>query len=139
MHGDWLREQAADLAGEPEYELEKLMLSIQRQLAERMDECEVNQSGLARLLNVGRWGISRLLNNVGNVEIRTLVRIASALKCRVTVDVERIAATSVSRAYTFESMAVAGTVVRLPGRSTSANLSLEFPQPEGNRGFSAAA
>jgi transcriptional regulator with XRE-family HTH domain len=87
---DWLKQQADALAGQPDFELEKLVLTLHRQITERMEQLEMNRSDLARAMSVGRWSVSRLLNNVSNLELRTLVKAASALKCRLTLELKPV-------------------------------------------------
>lgn len=128
---DWLTQQAESLAGQPEFELEKLILSVHRQIVERMEHLQVNRAELAKAMGIGRWSVSRLLNNVSNIELKTLVNAASALQCRINLSLEPLQ--GVERVFAGQTVATYVGRVEVPARPVN---SREMKQIEVSRGIS---
>jgi hypothetical protein len=80
---DWLREQERQLSGQPEFELEKLILDLHRAIVERMDALSLDENQLADAMEASEAATARVLNDLGSADLASVVRIASAVGCRL--------------------------------------------------------
>jgi predicted RNase H-like HicB family nuclease/DNA-binding Xre family transcriptional regulator len=83
----WLQSNLRKVAGRVGYETERLMIGINEEIVKQMEVQGVTRTELAERLNVDKAQITRMLNGSSNMTLKTLVSVASALGCRVSVPV----------------------------------------------------
>lgn len=83
----WLQSKLRKVAGRVGYETERLMIGINEEIVAQMEAQGVTRTGLADRLKVDKARITRMLNGAPNMTLKTLVSVASALGCRVSVPV----------------------------------------------------
>jgi transcriptional regulator with XRE-family HTH domain len=93
----WLQRKIRSFAGRVGYETERLILNVNEQIQQNMEDRKVTRADLARELDVTKGYISRLLNNTPNMTLRTLVSIATAVGCRVSVTIAKQESVAVTR------------------------------------------
>jgi len=81
----WLTKRLKNAAGRVSYETERLILGINEQFVRQLVSQEMTRTELADRLRVDKAFITRLLNGTPNVTLKTLVSVASALGCRLSV------------------------------------------------------
>ena len=82
----WATEELNSLHGNPDYELERLLLDINEKIVDRMDMLAWRNVDLAQHLDVSRAFVTKLLNGNTNMKLSTLVGVANALGVQVSMD-----------------------------------------------------
>ena len=82
-----LDDLVADEASQAEYRHELAISAFTNAVARVMDETGVSQAELARRLGVSRARVSQLLQHKSSPTLRTVVEVATALGCEVTLGV----------------------------------------------------
>ena len=82
-----LDDLVADEASQAEYRHEIAISAFTNNVARVMDDQGVSQSELARRLGVSRARVSQLLQHKSSPTLRTMVEVATALGCEVTLGV----------------------------------------------------
>lgn len=88
---DEVQDQVIGKIGTPErdvFEYELQLDLIGRAIKQTRKERHLTQEELGKLIGVQKSQISRLESNVGNVTVDTLLRVFSAMKAKVTFQVE---------------------------------------------------
>jgi len=80
-----LNDLVSDAASQAEYQHELALSSFTNAVARVMQEKNVNQSELARRLGVSRARVSQLLQHTSSPTLRTMVEVAQALECDVSL------------------------------------------------------
>jgi transcriptional regulator with XRE-family HTH domain len=81
----WLQSKLENSAGRVGYEIERLLIAINEEVVAQMEAGGITRAELARRLEVDKSHITRMLNGMPNMTLKTLVSVASALDCRVSV------------------------------------------------------
>jgi predicted RNase H-like HicB family nuclease/DNA-binding Xre family transcriptional regulator len=81
----WLQNNLRKVSGRVGYETERLMIGINEEIVAQMDAQNVTRTELAERLDVDKAQVTRMLNGTSNMTLKTLVSVASALGCRVSV------------------------------------------------------
>ena len=84
---DQLNELIADEASQVEYKHELAISAFTNEIARLMTDQGLSQSDLARRLGVSRAHVSQLLQHKSSPTLRTVVEVATALGCEVTLGV----------------------------------------------------
>jgi len=71
-----------------EYELEGLLLELTEQIVRHMEREGINRTGLARRLGKSSPYVTKLLSGKPNMTLETIVKVARALKCEVSLNLE---------------------------------------------------
>src|SRR5665647_2790383 len=82
-----LNDLVSDETSQVEYKHELAISAFTNDVARVMDEKGVRQSELARRLGVSRARVSQLLQHRSSPTLRTMVEVATALGCEVTLGV----------------------------------------------------
>lgn len=82
-----LDDLVSDEASQAEYKHELAISAFTNDVARVMREKAVSQSELARRLGVSRARVSQLLQHKSSPTLRTMVEVATALGCEVTLGV----------------------------------------------------
>jgi len=80
-----LDDLVSDEASQAEYRHELAISAFTNAVARVMDDLGVSQSELARRLGVSRARVSQLLQHKSSPTLRTMVEVATALGCEVTL------------------------------------------------------
>lgn len=86
---DRISKELEEYQNDPAFELEVLLLEVNRQISSLMDDCGVRKSELAQRLGVSRAFVTKVLRGESNITLQTLVRIANALEAKFTVRIAR--------------------------------------------------
>jgi transcriptional regulator with XRE-family HTH domain len=81
----WLQSKLRKSAGRVGYEIERLLIGINEEIVAQMENKGVTRTELARRLGVDKSYVTRMLNGMPNMTLKTLVSVASALDCRVSM------------------------------------------------------
>jgi transcriptional regulator with XRE-family HTH domain len=81
----WLQSRLENSAGRVGYEIERLLIAINEEVVAQMEAGRITRAELARRLDVDKSYVTRMLNGMPNMTLKTLVSVASALDCRVAV------------------------------------------------------
>jgi len=81
----WLQRKLKGFAGRVGYETERLSLSVTEQIEAELSASDLTRAELARTLKVSKGYVTRVLNGAPNMTLRTLVSVASAIGCRVSI------------------------------------------------------
>jgi HTH-type transcriptional regulator / antitoxin HipB len=87
-----LKDKTLGKVGTPkrdQYEQELRVEILAEQIKQLRKERNLTQEQLGKLVGVQRAQISKLENNTGNITITTLMKIFSALKAKVTFEIEK--------------------------------------------------
>jgi transcriptional regulator with XRE-family HTH domain len=85
----WLQRKLKSFAGRVGYETERLSLSVTEQIESELATADTTRAELARTLQVSKGYVTRVLNGAPNMTLRTLVSVASAIGCRVSITVSK--------------------------------------------------
>lgn len=85
---DMLEQQFAEDMRDPEYLRELLLWDLTEQIAVAMEEQGVSRADLAQRLGVSRQYVTKVLNGMPNLTLRTMVEIAAALGRQVRIGLE---------------------------------------------------
>ncbi|MFY9268251.1 MAG: helix-turn-helix transcriptional regulator [Candidatus Manganitrophaceae bacterium] len=86
----WFTEKLEAFKEDIDFRTEEVILELTDKISEIMARDGVNRSELANRLGVSKAFITKLLNGNPNLTLRTLVSIATALGCDVTISLPRI-------------------------------------------------
>jgi len=120
----WLRKNLRNVAGQVPYETERLILGINEEIVKQMASQNMTRTELAARIGVDKAYITRMLNGAPNVTLKTLVSVATALRCRFDVP----ALNKIEKAQQF-----AGTVVKFDRPVTSIVDTRETFRPVGEQ------
>lgn len=81
----WLQSKLRKSAGRVGYEMERFLIGINEEIVAQLEANGITRTELARRLDVDKSYVTRLLNGMPNVTLKTLVSVASALDCRMSV------------------------------------------------------
>jgi transcriptional regulator with XRE-family HTH domain len=81
----WLQSKLRKSAGRVGYEIERLLIGINEEIVAQMESKGVTRTELARRLGVDKSYVTRMLNGMPNMTLKTLVSVASALDCQVSM------------------------------------------------------
>ncbi len=81
----WLQSKLRKSAGHVGYEIERLLIGINEEIVAQMEAKGITRTELARRLGVDKSYVTRMLNGMPNMTLKTLVSVASALDCRVSM------------------------------------------------------
>lgn len=87
-----LKDKTLGKVGTPkrdQYEQELRVEILAEQIKQLRKERNLTQEQLGKLVGVQRAQISKLENNTGNITITTLMKIFSALKAKITFEIEK--------------------------------------------------
>jgi transcriptional regulator with XRE-family HTH domain len=65
--------------------MERLLIGVNEEIVAQLESDGITRTELARRLDVDKSHVTRLLNGMPNVTLKTLVSVASALGCRMSV------------------------------------------------------
>lgn len=68
-----------------EYKLEGVIIDVTEGILERMEQLGINRTDLAKRLGVNKAAVTKLLRGSENLTLKTLVKVASALGCDLSV------------------------------------------------------
>ena len=81
----WLQSKLKKSAGRIGYEMERFLIGVNEEIVAQLEDTGISRAELARRLNVDKSYVTRMLNGMPNVTLKTLVSVASALGCRISV------------------------------------------------------
>ncbi|HEX3067410.1 MAG TPA: helix-turn-helix transcriptional regulator [Thermoanaerobaculia bacterium] len=81
----WLQSKLRKSAGHVGYEIERLLIGINEEIVAQMEAKGITRTELARRLGVDKSYVTRMLNGMPNMTLKTLVSVASALDCQVSM------------------------------------------------------
>lgn len=81
------RERLARYEHDPEYQAEKLSLTVTEAFARMMKEKGVSRKDLAERLGVSKARVSNIMNGSPNLTLKTLASVAVALDSEVRVEI----------------------------------------------------
>lgn len=82
----FLTESADEDRSSIEYRQQAIVLELSERVLDRLEHLGISQAELARRLGVSRPMITKLLTGDSNFQIRTLLRLADALKMDLAID-----------------------------------------------------
>jgi transcriptional regulator with XRE-family HTH domain len=81
----WLQSKLRKSAGRVGYEMERFLIGVNEEIVAQLEDNGITRTELARRLDVDKSYVTRLLNGLPNITLKTLVSVASALGCRMSV------------------------------------------------------
>jgi len=88
----WFKEVRDEARDSFEFKLAALKIEVTERILEAMERRDMNRKQLADSLGVSKASVSRLLNNGSNVTLKTLLQIAEALDCDLSIGIRSKAA-----------------------------------------------
>jgi len=83
----WFNEIRDEARDSFEFKLAALKIEVTERILEAMERRSMNRKQLADSLGVSKASVSRLLNNGSNATIKTLLQIAEALDCDLSIGI----------------------------------------------------
>lgn len=83
----WFEDGYEEAKDSFEFKLAGLRIEVLERILEAMEREGVNRKQLSDLLGVSKASVSRLLNNCTNATLKTLLQIAEALDCDLSVPI----------------------------------------------------
>jgi DNA-binding Xre family transcriptional regulator len=83
----WFRERLDEFQDDLEFRTEEAILAFTEKVVAVMRERGMNRVALAQQLGVSKAFVTKLLNGNPNLTIKTMVAIADALECNLSVDI----------------------------------------------------
>jgi transcriptional regulator with XRE-family HTH domain len=93
----WFKEVHDEVKDSFEFKLAGLKLEVTEKILEAMERKNVNRKQLSDALGVSKASVSRLLNNGSNATLKTLLQIAEALNCYLSISIRSKSETGESR------------------------------------------
>jgi transcriptional regulator with XRE-family HTH domain len=83
----WFYDTLQKFGNDLEFKTEQAILDFTEKVSERMIEQSITRTDLAQRLEVSKAFVSKLLNGNPNLTIKSMVSIADALKCNLSIDI----------------------------------------------------
>lgn len=69
-----------------EFKLESLEILLTERIIARMEECGISRSDLAKRMHTSKAYISKLFNNGSNMTLKSVLALAEAVDCSLSID-----------------------------------------------------
>ena len=82
----WFKDEFDEARDTFEFKLESLEILLTERILERMAECRISRSDLAKKMKTSKAYISKLFKNGSNMTLKSMLALAEAVDCSLSID-----------------------------------------------------
>jgi len=82
----WFKNEFEEAKDSVEFKLEHTEILLTEKILERMTECGISRSDLAKKMKTSKAYISKLFNNGSNMTLKSMLALAEAVGCSLSID-----------------------------------------------------